>query len=1197
MFWTFFWFELKLRFRSISTYVFFLIPFSMMFFAVSVADFGPIPAGKILLNGPYALLVNFGQMTGFGSILIAAIFGPAILRDFQLDTYALIFTKPVSKFSYLGGKWLASFVLTVFVFSGLVWGGILGTFMPWADKTRLVRVHLTAYLTPFLEISVINIFFLGALFFCVAALSRRIVVVYLQGVSILALYLILAISVIATNKLDRFWPSIVDPLGMVFMNSIMRYWTVVERNSRLLDWTGPFLYNRLLWTGVGSAALLLTYFLFPMSAETLAGRRTSRKAKELAKAEELERKARPRGATQLPQVTQNFSGGTTGRQFASLTWLRTQNIVREIPFWAIGMLLVIFCAIDGFFAGEVSGVKVWPVSYLMLDALQGGANLFLYIVAALYAGELIWRERDVRFDQIHDALPQKDWIDWLSKFAALALVEAGLLTIVMLVGVIMQTVSGFYRYELLHYFKELYLIWLPQMVMVVLLALLVHTIVTNKFVGHAIIIGFFVIIPVLYRYGIESRLVLYGEITPYTYSDMNGYGHFGKALFWISAYWLSVGGLFAVLAVVLARRGTETAWKLRLQMMGERFPRVAGLAALSAVLSVAAGAWFYYNAHVVNEYRTTKQSRTRQAEYERRYKKYEKVSQPKITAVEVAVNIFPERRSFAATGHYMLVNRTDKPIEEIHITEARESIDEVRFDRAFHRKLSDKKYFYEIYSLVRPLQPGEILRMDFQASHNTKGFMDGGERPELAYNGTFFDRDYFPQLGYSQQLELDEPVRRREEKLGELPDMAPRGDPYYSNVNLFSPDSEWVTFHSVVSTSPGQIAVAPGYLKREWAENGRRYFEYDMGATRINNFFSFVSGRFEVRRDKWRNVNLEVYYHPGHEYNLDKMMESAKAGLDYYEKNFGPFQFTQYRVLEYPRYRTFAQSFPNTVPFSEGIGFIERLKKKDDLDLLYFVNAHELAHQWWGHQLVGSMTQGSNMMSETLAEYSALKVVEKKYGEDNIRKFLKYEMDRYLRGRAGETRHEPPLALVQREPYVWYQKGALVMYALSDYIGEDRLNAALRGYLENHRYAQGPFPDTRGFVEAMRNATPPELQYLVTDMFESIVLYENKTVSAVATPEGNRYRVTLVVDTAKRKSDGSGNETAMAINDMIDVGVFSGTKEHLKPLHMEKQRFRTDKSTVEIVVDQKPTFAGIDPYNKLIDRNPEDNLIAVDEKK
>jgi len=113
--------------------------------------------------------------------------------------------------------------------------------------------------------------------------------------------------------------------------------------------------------------------------------------------------------------------------------------------------------------------------------------------------------------------------------------------------------------------------------------------------------------------------------------------------------------------------------------------------------------------------------------------------------------------------------------------------------------------------------------------------------------------------------------------------------------------------------------------------------------------------------------------------------------------------------------------------------------------------------------------------------------------------------------------------------------------------------------------------------------TPPELQYLVTDMFESIVLYENKTVRAVATPEpGNKIQVTLTV---KRKADGSGNEAPMALNDLIDVGVFSGTKEYLKPLHMEKQWFKTDRSTVAFIVDEKSTFAGIDPYNKLIDRN------------
>jgi ABC-2 type transport system permease protein len=139
------------------------------------------------------------------------------------------------------------------------------------------------------------------------------------------------------------------------------------------------------------------------------------------------------------------------------------------------------------------------------------------------------------------------------------------------------------------------------------------------------------------------------------------------------------------------------------------------------------------------------------------------------------------------------------------------------------------------------------------------------------------------------------------------------------------------------------------------------------------------------------------------------------------------------------------------------------------------------------------------------------------------------------------------------------------MYALSDYIGEEKLNGALKKFLERNKYAKGPYPTPSASLQPFVK-TPPELQYLVTDMFESIVLYENKTVSAVATPEpGNKIQVTLTVNTAKRKADGSGNETPMALNDLIDVGVFSGTKEHLKPLHMEKQWFKTDSSTVALL--------------------------------
>jgi ABC-type transport system involved in multi-copper enzyme maturation permease subunit len=129
MFWEFFTFELKFRFKSVSIYIYFLIWSTFSFLCVASESFGPIGNnnGKILLNGPYANIYNDIGISFFGLIVIAAIFGTSILRDFQRDTIQILFTKPISKFAYLGGRWAGSFVSTVFAFSGLLFGELFGT--------------------------------------------------------------------------------------------------------------------------------------------------------------------------------------------------------------------------------------------------------------------------------------------------------------------------------------------------------------------------------------------------------------------------------------------------------------------------------------------------------------------------------------------------------------------------------------------------------------------------------------------------------------------------------------------------------------------------------------------------------------------------------------------------------------------------------------------------------------------------------------------------------------------------------------------------------------------------------------------------------------------------------------------------------------------------------------------------------------
>src|ERR1019366_1334178 len=227
---------------------------------------------------------------------------------------------------------------------------------------------------------------------------------------------------------------------------------------------------------------------------------------------------------------------------------------REIPFWAITLLLIGFSMINGHFAGTRDGYNVLPVTYLMLEVVRGNATLFLYIVATIYAGELVWRERDTHFDQIHDALPFRGWLDTLSKLAALACAQLFLLTVVMLCGILSQATAGYYNFELLQYLKELYVITFPDVLIFELLAFFVQTIVSNKFIGHGIVVAVFALQLVLAGLGLVDHLYVYGDMVSYTYSDMNGYGHFVKPLFWSTFYWLAWAVLLGVLARLLARR-------------------------------------------------------------------------------------------------------------------------------------------------------------------------------------------------------------------------------------------------------------------------------------------------------------------------------------------------------------------------------------------------------------------------------------------------------------------------------------------------------------------------------------------------------------------------------------------------------------------------------------------------------------------
>ena len=1194
-----FLFELRYWLRRPTTYIYFAIMFGLafLFMTTDAVTIGG-SVGKVLKNAPFVIARTTAILTFIGTIITTAIAGTSILRDFQVKSHELFFTTPLTKVSYLGGRFLGVIAVMVLAYVGLLLGMLIGTWMPWLEADKIAPFSFASYWNPFVLFLIPNVIFMSALFFAVGTLTRNLLVVYVQGIVLLVGFSITG-SLLSDIE-NKMVTALFDPFGLRAFGLATEYWTTAEKNSLVVPFEGYVMWNRLLWLGIGAAIFAVCYLLFRFDAQGFTLRK-----KKAQKEEVLEQTSR----LALPVVMLDHSIRAQWQQWYSMTRFYFGSVIREIPFLALAGIGVVMTVMNATNADRLFGTLVYPVTYAMVEVLSGSAGLFSLIIITFYAGELVWKERGLKLDQATDALPVPSWTALVGKIVALLLAVIVLYGVLVLSLVGVQLFKGFTTIEFGLYLWNIVGITLPNILQYTLLAFFVHTVVNNKFIGHLVIVGIFLASIVLGALHVEHNLLQFGGGPSVTYSDMNGYGHFVRPLVWFTSYWLAFVLLLAVLAHLFWVRGTETSWRQRLANARAvaKAPTLT-FGAVALVLMGASGGFIFYNTNVLNKYRNSKQAEQLLADYEKTYRRLKDVPQPRILGVKVNVDIFPDERMVQFGGTYTITNKNTVPVDSVVVSLLSDiEIGELTFNRATKQILSDKDKGIFIYRFDTPLQPRDTALLTFKLRIAAKGFSNSGTNlQDVTFNGTFINNQYLPHFGYEEGGEITEDDKRKENGLAPKERMAALDDPKARLNTYIANDADWVDFETIVSTVPDQIAIAPGYLQREWTETlagkPRRYFHYKMDS-KILNFYSWLSARYEVKRDAWKGadgkeVKIEIYYHKGHEYNLERMVQGVKKSFDYYTSNFSPYQHRQMRILEFPRYASFAQSFPNTVPYSESIGFIARVKDAEDLDYPFYITAHEVAHQWWAHQVIGGNVQGATLMSESLAEYSALMVMEKEYGKEKMKKFLSYDLDQYLRGRSAERKKEQPLMLAENQPYIHYAKGSIIMYALKDYIGEERLNAALKKYVQAVAFQEPPYTNAREFVSVIREAVPDSLQYLVADMFETITLFDNKTQEAKATklPDG-RYKVELTLESRKFRADSLGTEKETALGDWVDVGVFDKNEDKAsklgKPLYFAKHKITQPKTVIDFIINGEPHKAGIDPYNKLIDRVPKDNVKEV----
>ncbi|HEX7120488.1 MAG TPA: ABC transporter permease subunit [Longimicrobiales bacterium] len=1247
-------FEFLYQLRRVSTWLDFAVMVVVPVFAIRGTYIDSARIDGHFLNAPFVIASVTAVASLIWLLVGAGVAGGAAARDVRTGMHPLTYTAPIRKTDYLGGRFLAALALNASILLAVPAGILLAVATSGVEPEFLGPFRPAAYLTAYAVVALPNAFIATAIQFSLAVLGRRAMASHFGG-----LLLLIASAVVADWEAGR----LLDPLGIIAMDGVMSGLPPIERNTALIGLDGSLLLNRVLWLGIALGVLAFTHLRFRF-AHPAAGAWWSRIGRRRgAHAAPPAGAAIARGAIAVPHARRTFGFATCARQTLAIAWTSFRAIVtRRGGLIFIGLFAVVMTLLGPAILSHM-GVPLLPRTEHVIHTFLASSLMnfqapfeapplnfiffFIPLLTIIYAGELVWREREAGVSEIADATPVPEWVSFVGKFLGLGLVLAAWLAILMAAGMVSQARMGYHDFEIGLYARVLFGIQLVEYLLLALLALVVHVIVDQRHVAHLATVLAFGCIVAAPAFGIEHNLLVYGAGPAWSYTEMRGFGPSLGPWLWFKLYWAAWALLLAVAARLLWVRGRDGGLRARLRQARRRFDRAtAGVAAAAAGLILVLGGFIFYNTNVLNAFSTASRVEALRAEYERRYGRYEGIPQPRVAGTNLHVEIYPERGAVDIRGSYRLVNRGAVPIDSIHVAtvpgvetgvvpadpraataiagedladRSARAVDRpadlaladgdrgrriaLAVDRPARLVLEDAELGHHIYALEQPLRPGDSLRLVFEVHVEPRGFGNDGVGAAVVANGTYFtNEDWLPAIGYQPGRELTSPSARREQGLAPRPLI-----PSLYDVKARQVAAERIDFEAIVGTSEDQVAVAPGVLRRTWTEGGRRYFHYSTDAP-IGSQFAIFSADYAVHEGRWNDpasgsgegIAIQIYHHPEHTANLDRMLRSVRASLEYYGEQFGPYPYSQIRLVEHPGHGLGMHAEATTIDYQEGFSLLNPEDDPRGFDLPFAVVAHEVAHQWWGTQLAYAPVEGAGLLSESLAWYSAMGVVEHTYGPEQLHRLLSRMRVVDEAAFIARKRGAPPL-LRAGGWFQNYRQGPFALYALREYIGEERVNTALRRLLEAHRSGAPPRPTTLDLYRELQAVTPDSLRYLLHDLFEANTWWEFATERATAEQtEAGTWRVTLGVRARKVVVDTTGVATEVPMDDWVQVGVFAPAEEGEggeapgEPLYLRLHRVRSGEQTITVTVPREPARAGIDPYHLLIDLEMADNIGEVE---
>ena len=1152
-------YELKSFLKQPATYFYFVVFFSIALFSIlgSGGFFDGVPETDKeirLLNSAHEINYIFQYFNKFFLFLLPAIIGMAIYKDFKSNVHPILYSYPVKKSDYLPGKFLGALTIVFLITLSIGFAFYLGERILGKGNPMIGQTNYLAYAKAYLFFVWPNMFAYGLITFVVVASLRNIY----AGFIVVILLFFFQIMIDSLFEGTSVFFTLLDPFGQNAVAFETRYWTISEQNVRQIPVLGIVLWNRLLWTTLGLLLFGLFYKKFEMEQEPF------RIFPNI-----IHRKSASSAITKPIQPTDIHTKAAVDFSFYRQVKATLKLSVVDFRFMIRNRLfhfLVLFGILALVFAmsrvTNRADMTFLPLTRIVLSVPMYFFSIMIMLITFVYAGMLVHRSRISKSNQLIDTTATSSWVLFGSKILALFQVQIFLLLVMMLCGVGLQLYNGYYQFEFDLYLFHLFIIAFPTLVIWAVLSVFIHTAVPNMYMGIFLLLILWIGKDQLPQIGIETYLLRFNSPPQIFYSDLNGFGHGLLANFIINVYWLVFSAMLIVVTYLFWERGYSYSLKERFQKAAQQ---LNGFAFYTLLLILTLFGFLGLNIYQEENspFRTVGNNEQILKDFSANFGKYKSVLQPKITAVKLNLELFPESTSFQASGSYTLVNQSSDRIDTLLIKTGYDEITE--YSPGIPSKIiqKDDTMQFAIHILEKPIESGDSIRMHFKVRNkpNTLFYRNSG----ILQNGTFLRTDILPRLGYY----FDEEYRAPNDSLSRY-------------THFYSPDANLVDIETIISTNHLQTAIAPGTLQKRWTENNRNYFHYKT-AEKIKFAFAFNSGDFSLSKSTHQGVNLEIYHHANHTFNLKDMTDGLKASLDYNTRFFGPYQHAEIRTVEFPITEgTYASVMGNTIPTSEARFILGNGDAKNQINLSFYVQAHELTHQWWGNQVVPANALGAKMLTESITEYISLKIYERCFGHEKAQHFLGLQRLRYLEGRTREAAEESPLYLVRPEQeYIAYGKGAMAFNALQYYVGEEKLNMALKIFLEDHKFRTDKYPTSTDLITHLKNYIPTEFHYIIKDMMETITFYDHKIIDIEEMP-GSLLGITLSL----QKMDSTQKNEIEAANVFLTIGQYDSDGNLL---HTEV--VKASSGINSITISKKPDVTNIllDPFLHFIEVNVENN--------